>query len=213
MPTDPKTWTQAHLTRIAQSSFRIESEGGLVVAMDPFCRSKVWTKADVVLVTHPHGDHFNANVVRSLLKEGTRVVVPASVKASGADRGLATDTLAPGETKAIGPLTVTAVRAYNLNKPMHPRKRDWLGYVFTLDGLIVYHAGDCDVIPEMEALRVDVALLPAGGMATMNAAEAARAAALVHAAVAVPMHYGLIPFTGKAGQKFAAAWNGTTVLG
>jgi L-ascorbate metabolism protein UlaG (beta-lactamase superfamily) len=209
---DPKTWAQNHLTRIAQSSFRVETEGGLVLAVDPFTPSAAWTKVDVVLVTHPHPDHFNAAVVRSLLKEGTRVVVPASVQASGADQGLATDALAPGETKIVGPITVTAVRAYNLGKPMHPRNKDWLGYVFTVDGLKVYHAGDTDLIPEMEDLTVDVALLPVGGLATMNATAAVQAARLVHAAVVVPVHYGKVPFTGGAGRKFAAAWSGITVL-
>jgi len=209
---EPKTWAQKHLTRIAQSSFRVETEGGLVLAVDPFSPSAAWTKVDVVLVTHPHTDHFNAAVVRSLLKEGTRVVVPASVQASGADKGLATDALAPGETTIVGPITVTAVRAYNLAKPMHPRNKDWLGYLFTVDGLKVYHAGDTDLIPEMEDLRVDVALLPVGGLATMNAAAAVQAAGLMHAAVAVPMHYGTVPFSGGAGRKFAAAWGGITVL-
>ncbi|GEM_PF-5538930 len=98
-----------------------------MLAVDPLTPSAAWTRVDVVLVTHPHADRFNAAVVRSLLKEGTRVVVPASVHASGADRRLATDALAPGETKIVGPITVTAVRVYNLGKPMHPRNKDWLG--------------------------------------------------------------------------------------
>jgi len=59
---------------------------------------------------------------------------------------------------------------------------------------------------------VDVASLPAGGLATMNATAAIQAATLVHAAAVVPMHYGRVPFTGGAGQKLAAAWGGITVL-
>jgi L-ascorbate metabolism protein UlaG (beta-lactamase superfamily) len=209
---EPKTWAQNHLTRIAQSSFRVETEDGLVIAVDPFSPSAAWTKVDVVLITHPHYDHFNAAVVRSLLKEGTRVIVPASIQESGADQGLATDALAPGETKKVGTITVTAVRAYNLGKPQHPKNKDWLGYVFTVDGLKVYHAGDTDLIPEMEDLAVDVALLPVGGLATMNAPAAVQAAGLIHATVVVPMHYGKVPFTGSAGRKFARLWAGTSVL-
>ncbi len=208
----PKAWTETRLVRIAQSSFRITTGDGTIIAIDPFSKSPLWTKADLVLVTHGHGDHFNAAVVRSLLKEGTRVVVPASVKAAGTDRGLATDTLVPGEVKSFAGWEVAAVRAYNLTKPMHPRSRDWLGYVVVIDGLRVYHAGDTDLIPEMTGVKADVALLPAGGMATMNPETAARAAALVGAHVAVPMHYGRLPFTGGAGRKFARLWAGTTVL-
>ena len=209
---DPKAWTETQLVRIAQSSFRITTGDGTIIAIDPFSKSPLWTKADLVLVTHDHGDHFNAAVVRSLLKEGTRVVVPASVKAAGTDRGLATDTLVPGEVKTFAGWEVAAVRAYNLTKPMHPRSRDWLGYVVVIDGLRVYHAGDTDLIPEMTDVKADVALLPAGGMVTMNPETAARAAALVGAQVAVPMHYGRLPFSGGAGRKFARLWAGTTVL-
>jgi len=211
-PIDSKTWTETHLVRIAQSMFRLEGSDGTVVTIDPFRASPLLTPADVVLITHNHGDHFNARVVKTLLKQGTRVVVPASVKASGGDKGLATDTLSPGETKTIGPLTITAVRAYNLAFPAHPKAKNWLGYLFTLDGLRIYHAGDTDLIPEMYGLKADIALLPAGGMATMNAAAAAQAAGLLGAKVAVPMHYALISFSGGAGKKFAQLWSGTTVL-
>ncbi|GEM_PF-5656224 len=73
--------------------------------------------------------------------------------------------------------------------------------MFTVDGPKVYHAGDTDLIPEKEDLTVDVALLPAGGLATMNATAAVQAAGLVHAVVVVPMHYGKIPFSGGAGRN------------
>jgi L-ascorbate metabolism protein UlaG (beta-lactamase superfamily) len=131
------------------------------------------------------------------------------VKAAGTDHGLATDVLVPGEGKTIAGSEMSAVRAYNVGKPMHPRAKDWLGYVFVVDGLRVYHAGDTDLIPEMAGVKADVALLPAGGLATMNAA---RAAGIVGASVAVPMHYGKVPFTAGAGRKFARLWAGASVL-
>lgn len=211
-PLSIRTWTETHALRLGQSAFLLTSQSGLTVAIDPFRPDPRWQAADLVLITHDHPDHFNAAVVRSLLKPGTRVVVPASVKASGGDQGLATDTVTPGASLTAGPFTLTAVRAYNLKAKFHPRERDWVGYLFTLDGLAIYHAGDTDLIPEMEGLRVDLALLPAGGVFTMNPAAAARAAALVKAAVAVPMHYGMIPFSGGAGKAFARAHAGQTVL-
>ena len=209
---DPKAWVGSHLVRIAQSSICIRTNDGKSIAIDPFTKSPHWPKVDLVLVTHGHGDHFNPQVVRGLLKEGTRVVVPASLKATGADHGLATDTLAPGEVKTFAGWEVTAVRAYNVKKPMHPRSRDLLGYVIEVDGLRVYHAGDTDLIPEMSEVKADVALLPVGGLATMNVTEAVRAAGVIGARVTIPIHYGTIPFTGGAGREFARLWTGTTVL-
>ena len=209
---DPKTWVENHVLRIAQSSFQIVSDTGLVIAIDPFSPSPKWSQADMVLVTHNHPDHFNPEVVRSLLKEGTRVVVPASVRASGGDRGLATDGLVPGETKVVGEFTLGAVRAYNLRLPVHQRSKDWLGYLFAVDGLTLYYAGDTDLIPEISQLRADVVFLPAGGLFTMNAKKAAEAARILGAKVAVPMHYGMLPLTGKAGRQFAAFRDGITVL-
>jgi L-ascorbate metabolism protein UlaG (beta-lactamase superfamily) len=207
-----EAWVRSHLVRIAQSSFCIRTNDGKHIAIDPFSKSPQWPKVDLVLITHAHGDHFNPKIVRSLLKEGTRVVVPASLKATGSDHGLATDTLAPGEVKMLAGWEVTAIRAYNLRKPMHPRSHDLLGYVIALDGLRVYHAGDTDLIPEMSEVKADVSLLPVGGMATMNVAEAVRAAGVIGASVTIPIHYGTIPFTAGAGRKFARLWTGTTVI-
>ncbi len=209
---EPKAWVESHVVRVAQSSFLITSTTSYVVAIDPFTTFPKGVKADVVLITHSHPDHFNASKVRSLLKPGTRVVFPASMKRSGADRGLATDALVPGDTRLIGPLTLTAVAAYNLKRPIHRRSQGFLGYLFTLDGLRLYHAGDTDLIPEMQALVADVALLPVGGLVTMNPVQASQAARELKAKVVVPMHYGKLPFTRQAGKKFASLFEGITVL-
>jgi L-ascorbate metabolism protein UlaG (beta-lactamase superfamily) len=209
---DPRTWAEDRVTRIDQSSFLLEPRDGPVVAIDPFGPSPLWKPADLILVTHPHPDHFHPGALRRLLKAGTRVVVPASVRAAGRDRGLATDALAPGETRTIAGVEVAAVAAYNRSKPLHRRQSGWVGYRLVLDGLAVYHAGDTDLIPEMAAVTADVALLPVGGGPTMGLRDALEAARVVGARVVVPMHYGRLPFTGGAGRAFARQWTGTTVL-
>lgn len=211
-PSEAKAWVLSRVERFSQSAFRITAASGLVIVIDIFEPLADSQGADIVLVTHEHPDHFEPGAVKPLLKPGTRVVTPASMKAAGTDQGLGTDTLAPGETKTIGTLTVTAVRAYNRQAPFHPYARDWVGYLFEVDGLRVYHAGDTDLIPEMEGLAVDVALIPVGGMFTMGWQEAVQCAELLKPAVAVPMHYGKVPLTGEAGRHFAEAWTGTSVL-
>ena len=63
-------------------------------------------------------------------------------------------------------------------------------YVFTIDGVRYYHAGDTDPIPEMESISCDVAFIPIGGYYTMDANEAPEAVKLIDPQLVVPMHFG-----------------------
>ena len=70
-------------------------------------------------------------------------------------------------------------------------KAGFVGYDLNVRGERLYHAGDTDVIPEMDAVAgVDVALLPVSGTYVMTADEAAEAARRIAPRVAVPMHWG-----------------------
>ncbi|MEM4214665.1 MAG: MBL fold metallo-hydrolase, partial [Candidatus Methanomethylicaceae archaeon] len=100
----------------------------------------------------------------------------------------------PGESLKIGDLEVMAVHAYNVKRfrspgvPFHP-KGFGVGYVLTIDGKSIYHAGDTDLIPEMKELkRVDVAILPTGDTYTMDNSEAAEATLTIKPKIAIPMH-------------------------
>ena len=66
----------------------------------------------------------------------------------------------------------------------------------------IYHAGDTDLIPEMEGLAPDIALLPVGGLFSMNVGAAAEAAETTGAALCIPMHYGMLVGGRKAGSRF-----------
>jgi len=69
-------------------------------------------------------------------------------------------------------------------------KGDCVGYLITLKGKTIYHAGDTDFIPEMKELRdIDVALLPIGGTFTMDIQEAVEAAIAINPYVVIPMHH------------------------
>ncbi len=61
--------------------------------------------------------------------------------------------LAPGEEAEAFGVRIQAVPAYNIGKDFHPKEKAYLGFVATMDGLSVYHAGDTDFIPEMKGLR------------------------------------------------------------
>jgi L-ascorbate metabolism protein UlaG (beta-lactamase superfamily) len=89
------------------------------------------------------------------------------------------------------------VPAYNLDKfrspgeLYHPKEAGYVGFVVTLDGKRIYHAGDTDHIPEMADLRdINIALLPVSGIYVMTADEAVEAAKTIQPDVAIPMHVG-----------------------
>jgi L-ascorbate metabolism protein UlaG (beta-lactamase superfamily) len=103
----------------------------------------------------------------------------------------------------VNGVDVEAVPSYNVGKQFHPRKAGNVGYVFTVDGVRYYHAGDTDAIPEMKDVRADVAFLPIGGTYTMTAEEAAQAAATMQVRVVVPMHYAKIVGSLDDAKRFA----------
>ena len=96
-------------------------------------------------------------------------------------------------------MKIISVPAYNIDKHFHSKQEGWIGYVLKTENLVVYHAGDTDLIPEMQRLtgfkqpgKEFIALLPVGGRFTMSAEEAAEAAELIKPTLAIPMHYGAI---------------------
>jgi len=95
--------------------------------------------------------------------------------------------MAPGQTETINKVRITAVASYNVRKRFHPKSGSWLGYLIETDGVRLYHAGDTDPIPEMADLRPDIALLPVGGMVTMDWRDAALSARSLGATLSIPM--------------------------
>ncbi|MGC8782657.1 MAG: MBL fold metallo-hydrolase, partial [Anaerolineae bacterium] len=149
---------------------------------------------------------------------GPATVVIAAASAAGSLPGARV--LRPGEETTVGEVKVEAVPAYNVNKfrspgvPFHPKTAGHNGYIVTIGGERLYHAGDTDHIPEMAGYRCDVALLPVSGTYVMTAVEAAAAAADIKPAVAVPMHYGDIVGGNADVERFKAlcAKAGITVV-
>jgi L-ascorbate metabolism protein UlaG (beta-lactamase superfamily) len=106
---------------------------------------------------------------------------------------------------------VRAVPAYTLNKAYHAREFGGLGFLISIMKYDIYFAGDTDLIPEMEKIGCDIALLPVGGVFTMNSAEAAEAARCMRPRYAVPMHFGVeVPGSKDDGRRFCQLVNGGT---
>jgi L-ascorbate metabolism protein UlaG (beta-lactamase superfamily) len=191
---------------LGHDSFRLD--GSSTVYIDPWKLSAGAPRADLVLITHDHYDHFSPDDIMRVAAPRTTLIGPASVTAQ--IDGVAAVTLSAGEKATVGGVTVTAVAAYNLDKfrqpgqVFHPRAAGGLGYIVELDGRRIYHAGDTDAIPEMRDVRCDVALLPVSGTYVMTAEEAAEACRMISAAAVVPMHFGDIVGTANDAARFEA---------
>ena len=195
---DLRRWAQEHLSWFGQSAFRITAAGHRIF-IDPFRVPSSAGPASLILVTHPHQDHYDKAAIERLRGQDTVVVLPMSCAGPG-QRGIA-----PGQAETIGGVKVTGVPSYNVKKRFHPKSESWLGYVVEVDGVRVYHAGDTDPLPEMAGLRPDIALLPVGGMVTMNWRAAAELSRTLGATLSIPMHFSMMIGGRKAGERFAAA--------
>jgi L-ascorbate metabolism protein UlaG (beta-lactamase superfamily) len=148
-------------------------------------------KGDVILITHHHKDHCKKVTVDRLKKDKTKILAPGQcTKELGTDIML----VQPGMEVEIGAVTVQTVDAYNIRqegkKKLVHKKGNGVGYVITVEGKRIYHAGDTDLIPEMKHIEnVDLALLPIGGRDfTMGLNEAVQAAKKINPKVIIPMH-------------------------
>lgn len=175
--------------------------GGKVVYFDPFQLGSGLPPADIICISHEHYDHCSPADVQMIQQPSTLIVAEAQSAAQLKGRIVS---LAPGERCEEQGITIEAVPAYNTNKQFHPHANRWLGFILTVAGVRVYHAGDTDYIPEMKDIRADIALLPVSGTYVMTAEEAAQAALAIGPKIAVPMHYGAVVGTDDDAKRFAA---------
>jgi L-ascorbate metabolism protein UlaG (beta-lactamase superfamily) len=147
-------------------------------------------KADVILITHEHGDHLNPKVIDQIKKDGTLVYANASsVKQAGFGQ-----VIEVGQRRQVLDIAVEAVAAYNLDparQRYHPKDRKDNGYVLTFGDQRVYVAGDTEATPEMKAMKdIAIAFLPINLPYTMPPKEAAAAAKAFKPKILYPYHQG-----------------------
>jgi L-ascorbate metabolism protein UlaG (beta-lactamase superfamily) len=187
-----------------QGSIKIAVEGKIVY-IDPF-QLKSKDSADIILITHPHSDHLSLGDIAKIITPETVVIAPQDC-ARQIDNRFKTmvKVVKPGTTVNLQGVQIETVPAYNIVKTKcHPQENQWVGYVISLGGVRIYHAGDTERIPEMTKLTADIALVPLGRTYTMETVRDAADAVLdVKAKIAIPVHYGQYEGQAEDAQEFA----------
>ena len=187
---------------------------GLSIQVDPVSGLSIPTdyatefpKADVILVTHEHGDHFDRTAIEALGGNAENLITNARV-AEMLGWGAV---MANGDSRDLpGDIRLDAVPAYNYTEGhtnFHPQGRD-NGFILTLDGLRIYVAGDTEDIPEMAGIKdIDVAFLPVNQPYTMTVDQCVHAAEMIQPKVLIPYHFSQTDLSG-----LPARLPGVTVL-
>ena len=166
-----------------------------IIHVDPSTREANYSElpdADLVLITHHHGDHCDAKAVEAIKKESTKIITTQlAVDQLGFGDVLASD----GTTEAIG-LKISSIPAYNL---VHKRdngeafhvKGTCNSYIVTIGDKRIFIGGDTENTPEMKALKdIDMAFLPMNLPYTMTPEMVADAAIAFKPKILYPYHYG-----------------------
>ncbi len=168
---------------------------GKVIHIDPWSRFADYStlpKADLILITHEHRDHFDIDAIEAVRNKDTEIVLTQKCAAK-----LPGIVMVNGDQKTIKGFPIHAVPAYNIkhmrkeNQPYHP-KGEGNGYVISLGDKNVYIAGDTENIPEMKSLngKIDIAFLPMNLPYTMTPEMTADAARMISPKILYPYHFG-----------------------
>jgi len=196
------------------SNFQINSPGCNIL-VDPFFTGNPVAKTawdavsdiDVVMVTHLHGDHAG-DAVSICKKTGAKLGAVVGVAGPLQEQGIPQEQCLNGIGFNIGGTVTEKGVSFTMTEAFHTSDAGApVGYIIRLaDGFTIYHAGDTGIFANMavwgELYSIDLALLPAGGVFTMDERQAAHAAGLLKAGAVVPMHWGTFPVLAQSMSGF-----------
>lgn len=186
---------QVEITLIKHGSLAISFEG-FWIQVDPVTEygkhtdyATEFPKADVILVTHEHGDHLDPSAIEALRGPQTQIYLN---QWAWSQLG-AGEVMSNGDKRELHPdISVEAVPAYNTTpgrEKFHP-KGHGNGYILTIDGLRIYIAGDTEDIPELADIKdIDIAFLPVNQPYTMTPDQCVKAARTIAPKVLIPYHF------------------------
>jgi len=168
---------------------------GKTIHVDPIGSAADYSKmpkADIILVTHEHGDHLDPKAIEVLRKDQTKILLTKAC----AEKVAGGTVMKNGDVLTVLGLKIEAVPAYNIvqkrpdGEPFHPKGRG-NGYIINFGQTRVYVAGDTENTPEMKQLKkIDVAFLPMNLPYTMTPEMVADAAKAFEPRILYPYHYG-----------------------
>ncbi len=188
---------QVRITHIKHGTLMIQFDNR-TLHIDPVAKAikstdySLYPKADLILITHEHHDHFDKEAIAMLCTDSTRII--ANKTTAPLIEG-ATMMLNGNSTEMLN-IGITAVTAYNTtpkHKQFH-KKGNGNGYVLNIDGLKIYIAGDTEPIAEMKKLKdIDIAFLPVNQPYTMTVDQCIEAAKIIKPRTLIPYHFGNSP--------------------
>lgn len=180
---------------VHHASIVLETPKG-VIYVDPVGEASEYEglpDADLVLVTHEHGDHYNADILGAVVKDNTALITNPAVHDMLPDAlKQKAQSMANGDSATWEQVAIDAIPAYNLTeerKNFHPEGRD-NGYVLTMGGFRIYVSGDTEDVPAMRSLQdIDLAFVCMNLPFTMSAEAAADAVREFQPTYVYPYHY------------------------
>ncbi|NOR39340.1 MAG: hypothetical protein GQ580_07125, partial [Candidatus Thorarchaeota archaeon] len=183
------------ITLLANAGIMIESDG-LRIYVDPVDLPSNYSDlpADIILVTHPHGDHYQTDVIDMLQKDDTVNIFPSNMS----DAVTLYDAIGvePLDQVQVGTVNITAFYMYTWApapfEASHPPENNWTSYIIDINGFVVFHAGDSKNLPEYQQIagQIDVVCLPLGpGCQTMAGYEVVEAIQDLDADYFIPIHF------------------------
>ena len=187
---------QLRLRFFAHASIAIEYKGRWIY-VDPVMESADYQrlpKADAILVTHHHDDHFDMVAIDNLSTTQTHILLDKS--AAYGFTGDCYTMLPKGVAEPFEGVSVRAVPAYNISEghtDFHPKEREDCGYIVTLGGTNIYISGDTEPTDEMLALKdIDIAFICVNQPYTMTPAQAEMVVKSLRPKIYYPYHYGQV---------------------
>lgn len=168
-----------------------------VIYFDPYNITEKYQDADYIFITHDHYDHFDPHSIKNISKENTKIIVPKCLRGNNE-----TLTVETSKEYTIDDIIFKTIPSYNLNKPFHPKEKEYVGYNILLEDEYYYIMGDTDRTPESDNVKADICFVPIGGTYTMNVTEAANYINDLNPKIAIPIHYGEIVGDVSLGKEF-----------